>query len=296
MEQNFPQNAEDQQQVFTDIPLYREVPANVFENFNPVLSENVKLAADGDLVVDIPTYHKPGVVNHPSKVSSADLSVVISDYPSSGRSFSPISSELPTFDASDILPLEATHIRVVSGGGRAETSEAMVFSAIEAYLGKHRDVINVTVETEVPLGQLLPSPYGCWKCTSGKLESDFSFDNSYTSFCIQCYVDVADGNLIVEWQRRRGSVRTFTSLFEHFGAHMSGFMDRAAGAESSPLSVSPDTYSGHLSAALSTVDKLVVDPCAPLDTKAIPAMPKLIRNKEVSPTGPADLFDNLFCD
>lgn len=341
MDDFYPSGPEDNHQLIEEMPTYRGIGGQVFDPLPSVFSESFALPDEDELMVDIPTYHKGAANGLPVKgamdasfanllINRQAISLVIPDSsPSSGsRTASPFTNKLPIYDSDELLPLESTHFRVTfsSGGSTSpcpELAEETLFCAINDYLSDHTEQISVSTEQDLLAG----ASVGFWKCSTGTVHEDFSCANNYSGFGIQCYVDGADGQLIVEWQRRKGNVRMFHTMFEHFSSSLATYMGRACKRTSNPdvvsieaMTVVPSSHPGRMSTAVSTVSKLFIDPEAGADlhseytpatmrktvsaggsvtvtgTGAISSavgMLKLQRDKttsNISPTGPADMI------
>jgi hypothetical protein len=289
MDEMYPAGPEDSLQLIEEMPVYRHIGSQVFDPLPSVFNDTIFLPDESELMVDIPVYHK-GINGLPTKgardVGFAELmsqseaiSLMIPSPSSSKRAASPFASKLPAYGADDLLPLETTHFRVASCRGGsvspcAELVEETLVAAITSYLKDHAEQIVVSSELDLLHG---PS-VGHWKCSTGTLNNNFSYENNYSAFAIQCYVDsiANDGTMIVEWQRRRGNVHMFQLMFEHFSTAVSAYMADAC-KRSGPATVSsitpavesmtvvPSSLPGRLDTAVATVSKLFIDPVASVD-------------------------------
>jgi len=335
MDEIYPAGPEDSMPTIVEMPVYRHIGGQIFDSLPSVFDDSIMLPDESDLMVDIPTYHKGGV-GMPVKGDisnllnqSAAISLIIPSSSTPGnRSASPFSSQLPIYDSDNILPLESTHFRVSccrrgSVSPAPEAMESALLSAIAAYLKDHEEEISVSAVRDI----LNPPTVGSWKCATGQLNDDFSWENDYVSFAVQCYVDASDGNMIVEWQRRRGNVHMFHQKFDHFSAAVSQYMDDVCTGEASEnlpvesMTVLPSAEPGRVRSAVNTVSKLFIDAHAEADVNSeytpstirktlsaggsieLKSSDELIVSKpsfqrdtsktgnNISPTGPADMID-----
>lgn len=184
---------------------------------------------------------------------------------SEGRSgaFSP--TQFPIYDCHDIMPLEKTHINF---HGQEEQKESLFIGVINRYLADHDEQITFTT-TEDSILNTENNP-GFYKCSTGVMNDDFSYDANYCSFAIQIYSDLSDSsNMIIEFQRRRGSHRTFNLLFQHFKSVADEYIIQVK-----EQGLAPDTTI--VNTALCKQFSMT-----PND--------KIVTN--ISPTGPSDMFD-----
>lgn len=142
--------------------------------------------------------------------------------------FSP--TQLPLYDATDLYPLEHTHISI-----RCDElgKEEIFINAISAYLNDYQDQLAYSTVDDSVL-PIYDEKRGFYKCSVGRLNDDLSYEVDYCCFAVQIYLDANDSsNVIIEWQRRRGNRRVFTQLYDHFKNAIQGYVNAIQGSQGS---------------------------------------------------------------
>ena len=197
------------------------------------------------------------------------------------------SLELPIYDSTDLFPLESTHLRVDIQSNDSLSKEILankhavseIFeTAIRNYLQEHQQTIKYQIEEACMLGINKSPKAGFFKCTTGLLNSDLSCGADYVCFVIQVYREVGGSHIIVEWQRRRGNIKTFRGLFSHFQTVIMNYLLNTKAA------IVPNQSSGYFLDALNSAEKAITS------RKSRRNSPILNGSDMISPVGHSELF------
>jgi len=284
---SLPANAEDSERLYDAMPVYRHVAAGqlVMEQITESDFNEDALFANGNMFAEIPAY---GKISKFTETFAKDQALTIL-VPSKSEEFDG-HSQLPVYDPCDIFPLESTHIRVNINNNDNLSKElslnkhavAEVFeTAIRTYLKEHQQTIKYQIEETCMLGIHKNPNAGFFKCTTGLLNNDLSCGNEYVCFVIQVYKELEAGNVIIEWQRRRGDNKIFHGLFQHFQTVIMTYL------LSTKASIVPNQKDGYIMEALNSAAKVISS------RKSRRNSPVLNSSDLISPNGHVDLFNQL---
>eukprot|EP01006_Ploeotia_vitrea_P043092 TRINITY_DN66689_c7_g1_i1.p1 TRINITY_DN66689_c7_g1~~TRINITY_DN66689_c7_g1_i1.p1 ORF type:complete len:288 (+),score=-2.38 TRINITY_DN66689_c7_g1_i1:127-990(+) len=275
----YPEDINENQQIYAEIPVYRHISGSNQDTLGIISPDDV-LPSD-NFLVDIPIYHKNEnqMINNPiiinNKLMNSDLlnfnnisSTLLPQNNERISSFSP--TQFPFYDYTDIHPLENTHINITC----TENNKEDIFtSCMMKYLNDYHDKITYTTTEECTLNLIQSSKKGFYKCTTGQLNDDYSYNDDYCCFAIQVYNDSNNkDNMIIEWQRRRGNRKTFDLFYQHFKSIINEYITNTINNKKS----NNQTTSNN--------NKL---------TKQLSGSPDKNSDDVISPTAPSDMFDDI---
>jgi hypothetical protein len=267
------------------------------DTFTGYFREDLVFPCEDGCSIDMPVFMKRSNAKHSLDSSFAmGLTDDISGLTPDDLYSPPIStSNLCVYDSSDVHTLESTHIRVnVSVLQSFSTNYVeLLQQVIDNYL-QEQDIRYTHVEDGILTSpeSIDESSSSYWKCNSGLLNEDFTFQSDYASFAIRMYCDECDdGNILIEWQRCRGAVRIFNQLFNNFSSVIAELIELEVNSPkfTSAQLILSSKHWGAMATAIASATT-AIESC-PLYNVAIEIpLTKKATFTLISPTGPAEMF------